>query len=468
MVTEFPLQNNHRPRLVPTLASIVLIVGSVAYCPISANAVDSSAKRASPTESRAAELFKSGDYAAVAMLYQGLSVDATASKPFLRLSCLSYIRLGRPEEAFTIYSRLNPPGQPHDATLLRPLALAVITSRVRDRQEHVRIAAYTALAELGLRETSAILEDGLLDSSVLVRARAAEAIGKAGLAQHSGPLRRALDDEMPSVRIAAITALGEAGAKDLVERFTTISRREGGPESVFADAALYRMGRSEKLADIASAATFPDTDVRMAALGILGRLKRPSSLAVLTQAVYDPIPSVRAFAAGALGEFGSVDGLTPLMRAATDDVAIVRSVAARSFGRLNAKDALPVLITLTRDPSFHVRGSAAEGLLRLRDPAGIQLAAELALHSDPSIRGSAAQALGVTAEPRALPILQTLMKDQQPLPRLMAARALAKQQAAAIPVLVGGLRDSDETIRIAAAASLLQHLGRPKASSQRH
>src|SRR5262249_8054492 len=83
-----------------------------------------------------------------------------------------------------------PPPRPPDAPPPRPLALSVIPSRVRAPKEHVRIAAYTALAELGLPETKPILEDGLLDASVLVRARSAEAIGKAGLAAQSGALKR--------------------------------------------------------------------------------------------------------------------------------------------------------------------------------------------------------------------------------------------------------------------------------------
>ena len=79
-----------------------------------------------------------------------------------------------------------------DPSLLRPLASSMLTASVRDRTEHVRIAAYTALAELGLPETRSILEDGLLDTSSFVRARAAEGSEKPGLAAKSGPLRRAL------------------------------------------------------------------------------------------------------------------------------------------------------------------------------------------------------------------------------------------------------------------------------------
>ncbi|MGQ0666463.1 MAG: HEAT repeat domain-containing protein [Nitrospiraceae bacterium] len=468
MVTRSDCPEAHPQRLSSHVTGALFLSATIALCPVSASAVGSAGKTASSVESRAAELFKAGDYAAVTILFQGLPPDTMASKPLLRLSLLSYVRLGRADEALAIYTKLNPPGETHDAALLRPLALAVITSRVRDRQEHVRIAAYTALAELGLRETAAILEDGLLDSSVLVRARAAEAIGKVGLAANSGALRRALGDEMPTVRIAAMTALGEGQATDLTQRFVEISRRAEGPEAVFADAALYRLGRSDKFADITASATLPDADVRMAALGILGRLKRPASLAVLAQAVYDPIPSVRAFAAGALGEFGSPDGAAPLTHAVGDETAMVRAVAAGSLGRLGLRENRPLLQALTRDSSFHVRTSAAEGLLRLGDPSAISLAAELARHPDPSIRGAAAQALSVTAEQQALSILHTLSQDQQPLPRLMAAKALGKHSGVVVPTLVNRLKDSDEAVRIAAAASLLQQLVRPSSSQRRH
>jgi FOG: HEAT repeat len=96
-------------------------------------------------------------------------------------------------------------------------------------QEYVRIMAYTTLAELGLPETQAVLEDGLLDGSILVRARAADAIGKAGLAGKSGPLRRALSDAMPAVRIAAMNALSEANVTEIKPYLIEVARTDDGP-----------------------------------------------------------------------------------------------------------------------------------------------------------------------------------------------------------------------------------------------
>ncbi|TKS58141.1 MAG: hypothetical protein EWM72_03196 [Nitrospira sp.] len=469
MVTRSNAHDRHSVRgLVLCLTGACFLSGAVILCLGLTDPTGATTRTPSSVESQAAEFFKAGDYAAVVVLFQGLPLEATPSKQFLRLSLLSYVRLGRTDEALAIYTKMNQSWPTHDATLLRPLALGVITSRVRDHKEHVRIAAYTVLAELGLPETAAILEDGLLDSSVLVRARAAEAIGKAGLAAKSGALRRALGDEMPTVRIAAMNALGEVKVTDLKQRFIEIGRKEEGPEAIFAYAALYRMGQSDVLVDITNAATLPDAEMRMAALGVLGRLKRPASLAVLAQAVYDPNPSVRAFAAGALGEFGSPGGVAPLTHAVGDEMAIVRAAAAGSLGRLGLKDNRPLLQALTRDPSFQVRASAAEGLLRLGDTSAIVLAADLARHPDPSIRGATAQALSATSKKQALSILQTLLQDTQPLPRLMAAKALGKNSRAAVPLLVKGLQDSDEAVRVAAAGSLLQHFYRTSSPQRRH
>lgn len=418
-------------------------------------------------EKNIAALFKAGNYPAVVQQFQALPKDATPSKEFLRLSFQSFVKLGRGEEALPLYPRLKPEGKPDDLTLLMPLALSLITSRVRDPKEHVRIAAYTVLAELGLPDTGPLLEDGLLNSSVLVRARAAEAIGRAGLAAKSGALKRAINDEAPSVRIAAMNALGDARVMEIKARLIEIGRTEEGPEAIFAYAALYKMGQTDMLIDITNAATLPDAEVRMAAIGVLGRLKRPASLALLSQAVYDPNPSVRAFAAGALGEFGSPGGVAPLTHALGDEMAMVRGVAAGSLGKLGLKENRPLLQALTRDPSLQVRASATESLLRLGDSSVLLLAADLARNPDPSIRGSAAQALSATSDKEALSVLEALLKDQQPLPRLMAAKALGKVSGPVVPILLKGLQDSDEAVRIAAAGSLLQQTARAARTSRR-
>ena len=417
-------------------------------------------------EREATDSFNRAEYDQVLKLWHSLPAEGTTSKLLIRLAFQSSLKLGRPEEALPLYQKLVPADQPDDPALLRPLALSFLTSHVRDPQEYVRIMAYTMLAELGLPETQAVLEDGLLDSSVLVRARAADALGKAGLAGKSGPLRRALNDAMPAIRIAAMNALSEAHVTEIKPYLIEVARTDDGPESVFAYAALFRLGQQDMLTDITGAATLPDPEVRMAALGILGQLKRTSSLSVLSQGVYDPDPSVRAFAAGALGDYGQAAGSGPLTHALGDDSARVRAVAATSLGRLGIRDNQPLLRALTRDADMLVRASAVEGLFRLGDSSAIALAADLAKHTNPSIRAAAAHTLAFTSDKQAVELLQTLLQDQQPQPRFSAVKALGKTRGPVIPLLKKSLHDADITIRLAAAGSLLQQLRRPTTGVQ--
>jgi HEAT repeat protein len=135
-------------------------------------------------------------------------------------------------------------------------------------------------------------------------------------------------------------------------------------------------------------------------------------------------------------------------------------VAATSLGRLGIRDNLPLLRVLTRDANMQVRASAVEGLLRLGDTSAVLLAADLAKHADPSIRAAAAHTLAATSDKQAVAILQTLLQDQQPQPRLLAAKALGKIGAPVVPLLKKTLQDSDLSIRLAAAGSLLQQLRR--------
>src|SRR4029079_18151465 len=133
--------------------------------------------------------------------------------------------------------------------------VSFLSAYVRDTREHLRIAAYAALADLSLPDQQALLEDGLLDSSPIVRARAVEALARAGLAAKSQPLRRALQDDSGSVRIAAMNARITPRVTDMMPGLVEVAITEDGPEGVFASAALYRLGKQDMLADITGAAT---------------------------------------------------------------------------------------------------------------------------------------------------------------------------------------------------------------------
>jgi HEAT repeat protein len=413
--------------------------------------------------SPAARAFDAGEYDQVIRLYQAARADGnqTPSQDLSRLALRSYVRLGRPEDAWPLYQQLIPEGSADDLPLLREIAWTVVTSRVRDPLEHVRLAAFTVLAESRAQDVGPLLEDSLLDPSVVIRAKAAEAIGRAKLTSGTGTLMRALDDRAPSVRIAAMTSLGELGVVSVRDRLIEVARRDEGPESVFAAGALIRLGREDMLADVSAAVTYPEPEIRMAALGVLGRLKRPATLSLLTQAVYDPEASVRAFAAGALGEFGQTSGISALTHALADEDPRVRAIAATSAGRLGGPHIRSLLQPLLRDADDFVRASALEGLVRAGDHDAMFTAAHLAKHSAPQVRAAVAQSLAVKDYKQAIPLLEQLLRDPQPQPRLAAARALGHVGVqAAIPALKKALQDSEPAVRITAGGGLLRVIDR--------
>ena len=459
------------PILFPVWLPALLLLTAPAF-----STVPSATAGANPVREREAlAAFNQAQYDRVIGLFEALPPEPLPSTEFTRIAMFSYLRLGQADAALKLYTRLVPSGQPDKPRWLRDVAMSVITSRARDSQEYVRIAVYSALADLAGGDTVPLLEDGLLDSSVLVRAKAVEGLGRineratsskqAKQAQQPpstlAALKRALDDAAPAVRIAALNALGDSKDTAVLDRIARIARVEEGAVHVFALAALAKLGRSEALGEILSAATLPDQDSRMAAVGVLGRLKRPSSLSLLGQSVYDPDPSVRAFAAGALGEFGDPQALSSLTHALGDENPRVRSIAAASLGRLKLTQARPLLKQAARDPVELARAGAVEGLLRLGDSEAVLLAADLAKHGDPSVRSAAALALGLAGNQKAIPVLGLLLQDQQPQPRLTAARALGKLGGqAAVPLLKRALADADPAVRVTAAGSLIQILSR--------
>lgn len=440
-------------RIITSGAGLVLlwIVASAFAAPAQPSAAPSS------VQTDALRAFRAGRYDEVVRLLEHASPEQRFPPDVWRAGVRSALRLGRPDAALVFYGRLVPPGKPDEPGVLRELAFALVARYVRDAQEHLRIAAYTTLAEAADRAALPLFEDGLLDSSVMVRARAAEGLARIGAPDAA--LARALSDPAPSVSIAAMNALGATITPGLRATIVRLSRSEEGVLHIFALAALARMGQADAVEEIASEATLPNAELRMAAIGVLGQLKRPSSLPLLSQSVYDPDPSVRAFAAGALGDLGDPKGEPALLHALEDEDARVRGIAAASLGRLKLAGSRPVLRQAARDPVDLVRVGAVEGLLRLGDEEGLLLAADLAKHPDPSVRSATAQAVGQSGNRQAMQVVEALLKDQQPQPRLMAARAIGRLGGrTAVPLLKQALNDSDPAVRIAAAGGLLKVL----------
>ncbi|MEK7763788.1 MAG: hypothetical protein AAB433_19630, partial [Nitrospirota bacterium] len=97
---------------------LLLTLVSILASPLLANAGAPTAQPGSALEREAASAFNRAEYDQVLKLWYALPPATTASKPLIRLAFQSALKLGRPEEALTLYQRLIPTGQPDDPALL--------------------------------------------------------------------------------------------------------------------------------------------------------------------------------------------------------------------------------------------------------------------------------------------------------------------------------------------------------------
>jgi HEAT repeat protein len=305
---------------------------------------------------------------------------------------------------------------------------------LRDGRDHVRINAARALAVAGARAGRAAPALGLLvrDSVAGVRREAAKALGKLGEAAVAAApdLVGALgDDELEVVDATTDTlaALGERALDALVRGLET-----GGEE------------HGRRIAELISRA--PDAARR------------------LTEAFASPSVNVQVNAAygfGLLGRERVGSGLEALRGARTGGDARTREAVRRALEVIEAKgETGPKAVAIS---GFEERFLSAAELDKHAAELGAVGVTDLTAHlmdGRDVVRGNAATALGVigaAAAGAALP-LGVLLRDDAPRVRLAAAQALDRIGDAAVietaDSLVGALRDPDEQVTAACAATL--------------
>lgn len=260
---------------------------------------------------------------------------------------------------------------------------------------------------------------------------------------------------------------------------------------------------------IAQALQHRDPEVRAHAACLLGVLRRPAARAVLAlvEALKDAQPDVRAAAAEALGDIENRRAVPALVAALRDPERDVRDKAAWALSKFGprARRAVPVLEVLLEDPDRFVRRNAAQALAAIGCPAVPALIRALqaperrvrhmvaealwdtlriertgwskallpvltpALEDEQSgatVRALAVEVLADIRGRKALPRLLQALADPEEVVRRNAARALARLGPAAVPVLMGTLRNGDATRRMGAVEALAGFLDLAKRHPQ--
>lgn len=165
-----------------------------------------------------------------------------------------------------------------------------------------------------------------------VRSTVARSIEHLEVSCDINEILHALKTGNTGARIAAIHALGEIGGEKVIVPL------------------IYCAGR-------------PETDIRAAAVEMLGRLADPSALPVLMERLDDQNMAVQARAITALGNFPAsesmYDRLRPFLEFANGDH---EAEAAMTLARLGDRTSTDAIITLLSSPHASTRKAAATAL----------------------------------------------------------------------------------------------------------
>lgn len=335
--------------------------------------------------------------------------------------------------------------------------VGALKKAVADPSPKVREAAAYALGEIGLKQVSlgkdadlqTVLVEALRkDSDAHVRRSAAFALGCLGAdaARARTVVETALDDKDPAVRQSAAWALGRLGDESIPALSRALKDQD---PLVLRDAAL-SLGQLDPKAsriavdDLARLATYPDAEVKKAALFALVSIVKPvdaksgSITAPVQKALLDGDEEVRRNAAFALSNIGgptAAPAVDVLMEALRNGEVEIKRQAAAAFGNIGpaADRAVPELIACLKvgDPELRSNAVLALGGIGPRAEAAVTpLVGIVANRKDPAAdRSAAAVALSkigdvksaVAAVPKLLAVVSDPTEDGKVRERVMWA-----------------------------------------------
>lgn len=365
-----------------------------------------------------------------------------------------------------------------------PHAEAPLLVALDDPDPEIRIRAAVALERLGMpARLVGEIERGNATAGTL------QTLAKFGVAGARELLAELLLHPAGAVRLAVVEAVRAAERNDLNPELVERARGDGEPAvRTAAFETLRRLGAREAIAPAVDGLSDPNDRVRAAATALLGEVGGPEFAETLRPQVHDPDPAVRAAGIRALGAVRAPEAEREIAQLLRDPVALVRTAAARAAADAQWRGAVPRLMELLEDPDEAVRIAATHALgvladfsvtpalvrafrqavppmteaiveviARLDRQALAQVVETLLERDDVAGRVGVVRVLESSRPPFPFGVLETLFLDRAPAVRAAAAELLARVPGeATVTLLVGGLRDLDETVRARAVDALVR------------
>ncbi len=135
--------------------------------------------------------------------------------------------------------------------------------------------------------------------------------------------------------------------------------------SLFGPPSIEKLKARADLKGIARATSYPDEEIRAAALAALAETKVPAVLPYLVRGIHDPVPAVRIAAVQAIGALGAAAGQEPLAAVLQSSDLLLQEAALQAMGKLKVAEAVPLLAEATSRTEPPIRRAALEGLRQI-------------------------------------------------------------------------------------------------------
>ena len=211
-------------------------------------------------------------------------------------------------------------------------------------------------------------------------------------------------------------------------------------------------GRVWRFEDVVSDLEHSNSQIRLAALNILGTMKESRTTAVLFTALDNSESLVREAAASEIGKLGDRSAITPLIASLNDEDDNVCKAAAAALREIGTP-AVEHLLEMLKNSDCDLRIIAANALGKIGDTHAVEPLVALLNDENKNVCRAAASALGGIGRPAVEYVIEKLKKsDECSLPNI--AKILEEIGKPTVELLVKVLRESDENLRIVAVKTL--------------
>ncbi len=342
-----------------------------------------------------------------------------------------------------------------------PAIVPEIIGLLKDYDSNIRIRACEAVGNLGNKSNIADLSPLLEDPSSKVRYYATKAIIKLRDRTITPMFLSAIESKSAFEKISAIICMGRFGDETAVPALEGLT---GSKDNIrlFALAALYKLGRKDKLQLLLSALNDKDRGIREKAKDALFELTARYD-SPLPRGIYkDNYINDKIKTISLLESIRDKAAVSSLQAYINDNNLFVRAYALKAIGELGRELAIMTMIKdldevealpfIQASPFFTEAGdySSAKDIISKYMPK--------LTDKDPEVKAHAIRVLAGTGGKSILKELEPFARDKNPIVRIAAIESLAGFLLPEyIPVFIKALKDKDKKVNFSAVMALSKY-----------